>query len=333
MQHVSKLTDIQKVLVTGTAGFIGFHYSNLLLNSGYSVLGIDNLNSYYDISLKESRLDLLRKFSSFHFEKTELNNYEKLKALFEKFQPDVVVHLAAQAGVRYSLQNPLTYADSNLSGFVNILECCRNFNVKHLVFASSSSVYGANTKVPFSESDTVEKPISLYAATKRANELMAYTYSHLFKIPCTGLRFFSVYGEWGRPDMAYFKFTKSILNNEPIEVYAEGKLERDFTYVGDVVNAIKQVMYLLPENEGVSHKIYNIGNHHPHSVNEFIELLENIMGKKAKINYLPMQKGDVIKTYADISEIKNAVGFEPSTTLKSGLRKFVEWYKYYYKIS
>lgn len=329
---MNRLLNIKKVLVTGAAGFVGFHCSKFLLEKNINVFGIDNLNNYYEVSLKEARLAQLEAFDKFQFQRVELNNFENLKLLFETFKPEVVIHLAAQAGVRYSLQNPLTYADSNLSGFVNILECCRHYAVKHLVFASSSSVYGANTKVPFSESDAVDCPISLYAATKRANELMAYTYSHLFKIPTTGLRFFSVYGEWGRPDMAYFKFTKAILNNEPIDVFAEGNLERDFTYVGDVINAIHRILYVLPEEKNnAPYKIYNIGNHEPCSVKYFIQVLEKLLGKQAVINYLPMQDGDVPKTYADISAIKEAINFTPETSLESGLQRFVNWYKDYLK--
>lgn len=329
---MKRLNHIQRVVVTGAAGFIGFHVSKQLLQSGTVVLGIDNLNTYYDVSLKENRLKLLEALPSFEFQKVELSDFGRLSSLFEAFKPDAVVHLAAQAGVRYSLQNPLTYADSNLSGFVNMLECCRNYNIQHLVFASSSSVYGANSKVPFAESDVADKPISLYAATKRANELMAYTYSHLFKIPCTGLRFFSVYGPWGRPDMAYFKFTRAILNNEAIDVFNDGNLERDFTYVSDVVAAVEKTLHLLPDQEqGVPYKIFNIGNHQPVSVNYFIQTLETIIGKKAIIRHLPMQEGDVPKTFADISAIKGAIGFTPGTDLKKGLTEFVNWYKTYYK--
>ncbi|OJV29896.1 MAG: hypothetical protein BGO32_12185 [Bacteroidetes bacterium 37-13] len=328
---MNQLSKVKNVLVTGAAGFIGSHCSKFLLEKNINVFGIDNLNDYYDVHLKEARLEQLKSFDNFKFTKVELNDFEKLKLLFETFKPEVVVHLAAQAGVRYSLQNPLTYADSNLSGFVNILECCRHYAVKHFVFASSSSVYGANAKVPFAESDTVDCPISLYAATKRANELMAYTYSHLFKIPSTALRFFSVYGEWGRPDMAYFKFTKAILNNQPIDVYAEGNLERDFTYVGDVVNAIYQILYVLPETiNNAPYKIYNVGNHEPCSVKYFIQVLEKLIGKQAVINYLPMQDGDVPKTYADISAIQKVINFTPETSLESGLQRFVDWYKNFY---
>lgn len=330
---MSKNFEPVRVLITGAAGFIGFHCCRSLLMQNLTVCGIDNLNDYYSVSLKIDRLSMLKKFENFQFQKTEINDYSALTKIFESFLPQAVIHLAAQAGVRYSLQNPLTYADSNLSGFVNILECCRNFNVKHLVFASSSSVYGANHKVPFSESDPVEKPISLYAATKRANELLAYTYSHLFQLPCTGLRLFSVYGEWGRPDMAYFKFTENILRQLPIEVFEDGKLERDFTYIGDIVHGISSILKILPESEeGVPHKIYNIGNHQPVRLSTFINTLEEIIGKKAVIHYQPMQKGDVPKTFADISSIKNVCNFSPETDLATGLKKFVEWFKSYYKI-
>jgi UDP-glucuronate 4-epimerase len=323
----------KRVLITGAAGFIGFHCCRALLLQNIEVLGLDNLNNYYSVLLKNDRLLELNEFPNFKFEMAEINDYHTLKKIFESFQPQGVIHLAAQAGVRYSLQNPLTYADSNLSGFVNVLECCRNFNVKHLVFASSSSVYGANNKVPFSENDPVDKPISLYAATKRANELMAYTYSHLFQLPCTGLRLFSVYGEWGRPDMAYFKFTESIFSQQPIEVFADGRLERDFTYIGDVVKGIESVLRSLPlKVENVPFHIFNIGNNQPVSVATFIKTLEDIIGKKAIIHYQPMQKGDVPKTFADISSIKEVCNYAPETDLKTGLKKFVEWYKRYYKI-
>jgi len=319
-----------KVVITGVAGFIGLHCAKHLAQQGYNVLGLDNLNDYYDIDLKHARLKQLEAFENISFEKVDVADYPALENHFKSFQPDYVIHLAAQAGVRFSISNPLSYADSNLTGFVNILEVCRRYKVKHLIYASSSSVYGANTKVPFTETDAVEQPISLYAATKRANELMAYTYNHLYNIPVTGLRFFSVYGAWGRPDMAYFKFTKAIIEGTPIEVYNNGEMERDFTYIDDIVAGIYSVMLLNPidtNGENLQSRIYNIGNHLPVNLGYFIETLESIIGKKAVKNYLPMQQGDVLKTYADISALTKATGFIPSTNIETGLRAFVDWYK------
>lgn len=319
-----------KVLITGIAGFIGFHYAKYLAQQGYDVLGIDNLNDYYDTELKHGRLKQLKAFKKISFEKADLADYPTLERFFKTFEPDYVIHLAAQAGVRFSISNPLSYADSNLTGFVNILEVCRRYKIKHLIYASSSSVYGANTKVPFAETDTVEQPISLYAATKRANELMAYTYNHLYNIPATGLRFFSVYGPWGRPDMAYYKFTKAIMDGTPIEVYNNGEMERDFTYIDDVVAAIYKVMLLNPINKDEksgANRIFNVGNHHPVRLGHFIETLENIIGKEAERIFLPMQQGDVLKTYADITALSNETGFVPSTNIETGLRMFVQWYR------
>ena len=319
-----------KVVITGVAGFIGFHCAKYLAQQGYDVLGIDNLNDYYDTDLKHARLKQLEAFKNIRFEKADVADYPTLENLFKTFEPDYVIHLAAQAGVRYSISHPLSYADSNLTGFVNILQACRTHQIKHLIYASSSSVYGANTKVPFAETDAVEQPISLYAATKRANELMAYTYNHLYNIPATGLRFFSVYGPWGRPDMAYYKFTKAIMDGTPIEVYNNGEMERDFTYIDDVVAAIFKVMLLNPiEKDGKSaaNRIFNVGNHHPVKLGLFIETLENIIGKEAERIFLPMQQGDVLKTYADITALSNETGFVPATNIETGLRMFVQWYR------
>jgi len=321
-----------KFIVTGSAGFIGFHLCKQLLDQGKEVIGIDNLNDYYDVQLKHDRNSILLKSDSFTFHQIDIFDRQKLNDVFDTTKPDVVVHLAAQAGVRYSLENPHTYADSNLVGFLNILESCRNFKVDHLVFASSSSVYGGNTKTPFSISDPVEKPVSLYAATKRANELMAYSYSHLYNIPITGLRFFTVYGPWGRPDMAYFSFTKAILNNGTIKVFNHGKMKRDFTFVDDIVDGVIRVSRRIPvtSKDSAPFKLYNIGNNSPVELGEFIQILEQAIGKEANKKYLPMQPGDVIQTYADISDISADTGFRPKTDLTTGLSKFVEWYKDYY---
>lgn len=324
-----------KFIVTGACGFIGFHLSKKLLNLGHSVVGIDNMNDYYDVSLKEARLIQLTASSDFKYYKSDIYDKDALFEIFNSETPTQVIHLAAQAGVRYSLENPHIYADTNLVGFVNILEACRKFNVKHLVFASSSSVYGANKKTPFSVGDAVDRPISLYAATKRANELMAYTYSHLYRIPCTGLRFFTVYGEWGRPDMAYFKFTKSIIDGNPINVYNFGSMKRDFTYVDDIVKGIVLVSYNTPcddASDPTPYKLYNIGNNNPIELSYFINTLEKVIGKKAVIEYLPMQDGDVLETYADIDDFTNATGFIPTTEIEDGLEKFVGWYRSFYNV-
>lgn len=321
------------VIVTGAAGFIGFHTSRKLLEKGYTVVGIDNLNTYYDVSLKRARLQQLEQFNRFHFFEIDIADYQQLLSIFQRYQPDYVVHLAAQAGVRYSLEHPLKYSDSNLTGFVNVLEASRHAAIKHLVYASSSSVYGENKKVPFSTTDPVEKPISLYAATKRANELMAYTYSHLFRLPSTGLRFFTVYGPWGRPDMAYFKFTKAITEGQSIEVYNNGHMERDFTYIDDITEGISNVLTHIPveETDGEApYKLYNIGNNNPVRLQHFIKVLEDELGRKAvKIN-LPMQAGDMLRTYADIDPLMKETGFKPQTSIEEGLKKFVDWYKAYY---
>lgn len=323
-----------KVLVTGAVGFIGFHLSQHLLARGDFIVGIDNINSYYDVSLKKSRLKQLKYSGNFNFFQIDLADKYRISELFTNHNFDYVIHLAAQAGVRYSLENPHAYVDSNLVGFVNILEGCRHGKVKHLIYASSSSVYGTNTKIPFSTQDNVDHPISLYAATKKANELMAYTYSHLYKIPSTGLRFFTVYGPWGRPDMAYFLFTKAIMEGKPIKVFNHGKMKRDFTYIDDIVEGIVRVSSTIPQgselDNNVPAKVYNIGNNKPVELMTFIEVLENCLGKKAIKEFLPMQPGDVPMTYADIDDLINDVGFSPHTSIEEGLEKFVQWYKSYY---
>ncbi len=335
-------------LVTGAAGFIGYHLSKRLLAQGIKVTGVDNLNPYYDVTLKKARLAQLEAFEAFSFHQAELADKSAMDAIFEKakFEKtgfDVVVNLAAQAGVRYSLTNPHAYVESNLVGFVNILECCRHHQVKHLVFASSSSVYGANTNMPFSVHHNVDHPVSLYAATKKSNELMAHTYSHLYDLPCTGLRFFTVYGPWGRPDMALFLFTKAIMEGRPIKVFNEGKMQRDFTYIDDIVEGVVRVMASIPEpnpawsgdrpDPGTSYKryrIYNIGNNHPVTLTHFIETIEKKLGKKAIKELLPLQPGDVPATYADVDALVADVGFKPETSIEDGVEKFVTWYKSYY---
>jgi UDP-glucuronate 4-epimerase len=336
---------MQNILVTGAAGFIGFHLSQRLLNDGHRVIGIDNLNSYYDVTLKQDRLVQLQAQPNFTFQQLDLADREGMEQLFARHEFEVVVNLAAQAGVRYSLENPRAYIDSNISGFSNILEGCRHHRVKHLVYASSSSVYGANTKMPFSVHDNVDHPVSLYAATKKANELMAHTYSHLYAIPTTGLRFFTVYGPWGRPDMAPMLFTKAILSGRSIDVFNYGKMQRDFTYIDDIVEGVVRVMRKIPQpnplwtgtspDPGTSkacYKIYNIGNSQPVELLDFIETIEDCLGKKAEKNFLPMQAGDVVATYADVDDLMQAVGFKPQTSLKRGIADFVEWYLKYYQI-
>lgn len=331
-----------QVLVTGVAGFIGYHLAQRLLTQGVQVYGIDNLNDYYDVSLKKDRLAQLQPQAGFTFQLLDLAERDRLLELFQAHKFDYVVNLAAQAGVRYSLENPFAYADSNLSGFVNLLEGCRWGQIKHLVFASSSSVYGANAKVPFAVSDRVDHPISLYAATKKANELIAHVYSHLYNLPITGLRFFTVYGSWGRPDMAYFKFVKAINEGKPIDVYNFGKMKRDFTYIDDVIEGVVRVMYQHPgvdysENSNNSaatpqtpYKIYNIGNNNPVELMTFIEVIEEALGKTAQTNLLPMQPGDVPCTYADVDDLIKDVGFKPTTPIQEGIQRFVAWYKEYY---
>ena len=332
-----------KVLVTGVAGFIGYHLAQRLLAEGIQVYGIDNLNDYYDVKLKKDRLALSIPQAGFTFQFLDLADREGIAQLFQTQKFDCVVNLAAQAGVRYSLQNPFAYADSNLAGFVNLLEGCRQSQIQHLVFASSSSVYGANTKVPFSERDNVDHPISLYAASKKANELIAHVYSHLYNLPTTGLRFFTVYGPWGRPDMAYFKFVKAITEGKPIDVYNFGNMKRDFTYVDDVIEGLLRVMYKPPqvnldrsanmpdERPSIApYKIYNIGNNSPVELMTFIEVIEKALGKTAQKNLLPMQPGDVPCTYANVDDLIEDVGFKPTTPIDEGLHRFVQWYREYY---
>lgn len=334
-----------KILVTGAAGFIGYHLSKCLLEHGYAVIGIDNMNDYYDVGLKESRLKLLKAYEGFMFYKLDIKDKQAVDAVFKEHSFTHVINLAAQAGVRYSLENPYAYVDSNLIGFINILEACRHFPVKHLLYASSSSVYGGNMTVPFSTNHNVDHPVSLYAATKKSNELMAHTYSHLYGIPTTGLRFFTVYGPYGRPDMAYFNFTKDIVADKPIKVFNYGKMERDFTYVDDIVEGIVRLIDKPPladkewdESRGdlstsfAPYKIYNIGNHNPVPLMRFIEVLEELIGKDAKKIYMEMQPGDVLKTYADVSDLENDIDFKPSTSIEEGLKRFVAWYLEYYGV-
>lgn len=334
-----------KVLITGAAGFIGYHLTQHLTSQGYNVIGIDNMNDYYDIKLKEGRLSILKEFHNFEFKKVDIKDKKNLDAIFEEYKPEYVVNLAAQAGVRYSITNPYAYVDSNLIGFMNILEACRNHPVKHLLYASSSSVYGGNILIPFSTNHQVDHPVSLYAATKKSNELMAHTYSHLYSIPTTGLRFFTVYGPWGRPDMAYFSFTKNIIEGNPIKVFNHGKMERDFTYVDDIVEGIAKLLPKPPvanpnwdEQSGdlssskAPYKIYNIGNNAPVQLEKFISVIEEKVGKKAEKNYMDMQSGDVLKTYADVSDLEREIDFKPSTSIEKGIGRFVDWYCEYYDV-
>ena len=325
----------KKILITGAAGFIGFHLAKRLLDLGTTVLGLDNLNDYYDVSLKESRLRILKDYPCFTFVRGDLADADTVNKQFKMFQPDIVVNLAAQAGVRYSIDHPRSYIDSNIIGFFNILEACRHHTVEHLLFASSSSVYGNQQKTPFSTSDNVDHPISLYAATKKSDELMAYTYSHLYGIPATGLRFFTVYGPYGRPDMAYFKFANKIRKGEPIQIYNHGDMYRDFTYVDDIVTGIEHMLCNPPKaNElGDLYKVYNIGNHKPEQLMHFIEVLEQALGQKAEKEYLPMQPGDVYQTYADVTDLQKDFDFKPETTIEEGLGKFAFCYKNYYDIN
>jgi len=334
----------KRVMVTGVAGFIGFNLAQRLLKDGCHVTGIDNLNTYYDVRLKEARLEMLKEQENFTFFKMDLCDRKDFEKNLENTSFDVVVNLAAQAGVRYSLENPHAYVDANLAGFVNVLEYCRYNDVKHLVFASSSSVYGANTKMPFSVHHNIDHPVSLYAATKKANELMAHTYSHLYGLHCTGLRFFTVYGPWGRPDMALFLFTRAIMEGKPIKVFNHGKMQRDFTYIDDIIEGVTRIMGKLPEpnpnwsgddpDPGTSYtnyKIYNIGNNNPVQLMEFIKTIEKVLGKEAKKEFMDLQPGDVPATYADIDDLIIDVGFKPSFPLEEGIRRFVTWYKEYYK--
>lgn len=314
------------ILITGSAGFIGFNLSRKLLTEGKEIIGVDNINQYYDPVLKEARLSILQKFPNFHFHKLDICDFYGLKEIFSRYKPDLICHLAAQAGVRYSLTHPFAYQKSNNEGFLNILELSRHFTVKNFVYASSSSVYGKNTKLPFSETDPVDQPISLYAATKRSNELTAYCYSHLYGIPCSGLRFFTVYGPWGRPDMALFLFTKAILEEKPIQIFNNGKMMRNFTYIDDIVNGVIRVLDNPRPNE-----IYNIGNSRAENLLDFIEQIELHLGKKAIREYLPMQPGDVPATKADIQKIRS-LGYEPKTNIDKGIAEFIRWYREYYRV-
>ncbi|MDR4517719.1 MAG: NAD-dependent epimerase [Nitrosomonas sp.] len=335
-----------KVLVTGAAGFIGMHVAMCLLKKQIEVVGIDNINDYYDTRLKEDRLKQLNPLPGFRFIKLDIADRAGMEKLFSNEKFDYVIHLAAQAGVRYSLENPHVYIDSNVTGFLNILEGCRHHPVKHLIYASSSSVYGANTHMPFSVNDNVDHPVSLYAATKKSNELMAHCYSHLFGIPVTGLRFFTVYGPWGRPDMSPFLFVSAILEGKPIKVFNHGKMKRDFTYIDDIVEGVIRVMDTIaqpdttfdpgtptPSSSNTPYRIYNIGNHTPIDLMTFIETIENALNKKAIKNLLPMQPGDVVATFADIDSLQQATGFEPKTPLAEGIARFVAWYRNYYDLS
>lgn len=332
-----------KVLVTGTAGFIGNHLAIRLLERGDEVIGVDNLNDYYDVTLKTARLDRIKSHPNFIEVREDIHDRVAMEAAFQKHKPHRVVNLAAQAGVRYSLKNPYAYVDSNLLGFVNILEGCRHHDVEHLVYASSSSVYGANTRMPFSVHHNVDHPISLYAASKKANELMAHTYSHLYRLPTTGLRFFTVYGPWGRPDMALFLFAKGILEGKPIDIFNNGQMQRDFTYIDDIVEGVIRVLDNIPTanpewsslnpDPGTSiapYKIYNIGNNNPVDLMYLINVLEENLGRVADKNFLPMQPGDVPATYADVDDLIRDVGFKPATTIENGIARFVEWYKAFY---
>lgn len=343
--QLDQAPSFERVLLTGAAGFVGFHVTQALLDKGVQVLGLDNLTPYYDPALKQARLDQLLARNGFSFEPTDIADYDAVLAAFAAFRPQVVIHLAAQAGVRYSLENPRAYAASNLDGFLSILEACRHNPVDHLVYASSSSVYGANAKVPFSEHDGADHPISLYAATKRANELMAHSYAHLYGIPTTGLRFFTVYGPWGRPDMAYFKFTKAILEGRPIDVYDEATMSRDFTYVDDIREAIVRLAGLPPQanpeagltatdpaTAAAPWRLYNIGNHTPVRLDRFIETIEAACGRKAIKRHLPAQPGDVQSTYADVADLAARVDFRPDTPIETGIARFVAWYREFYRI-
>ncbi|MBN2175268.1 MAG: NAD-dependent epimerase [Bacteroidales bacterium] len=357
---MSKKLKNSKILITGAAGFIGFHLSMKLLEEGYEIIGLDNINDYYDLNLKFGRLaelgivkDSIRinqaihsaKYDKFRFYKINLEDKVNVYQLFQKENFDRVVNLGAQAGVRYSLENPHSYIESNINGFLNILEACRHNKVEHLVYASSSSVYGLNEKMPFNTSDNVDHPISIYAATKKSNELMAHTYSYLFGLPTTGLRFFTVYGPWGRPDMALFLFTKAILKEEPIKVFNHGNMLRDFTYVDDIVGGIQKVLFRIPEKEpewsGKSpdpsssvapYKVYNIGNNQPVKLLDFIEAIESALGKKAIKEMLPLQPGDVPATFADVSGLVDDFNYKPNTSYKDGIRRFVQWYREFYKV-
>lgn len=333
-----------KYLVTGAAGFIGFHVSQRLLAAGHQVIGLDNLNDYYDVSLKQARLNMLQS-SDFRFVKMNLDDNAAMAELFAEAQFDRVIHLAAQPGVRYSLENPHAYAQANLVGHLNVLEGCRHNKVQHLLYASSSSVYGLNRKMPFSTDDSVDHPVSLYAATKKANELMSHTYSHLYGLPTTGLRFFTVYGPWGRPDMALFKFTKAMLEGKTVDVYNYGKMKRDFTYIDDIVEAIIRLQDVIPEansewtvengspaTSSAPYRVYNIGNSSPVELMDYISALEEALGIEAKKNMMPMQAGDVLETSAETQPLYDLVGFRPETSVKDGVKNFVEWYREFYQV-
>ena len=330
---MKELDNTKVYLVTGGAGFIGFHLSKRLLEAGAKVIGFDNLNDYYDVSLKEDRLQILKTYENYTFIKGDLAEKAELEEVFNSLHPNVVVNLAAQAGVRYSIDHPDVYIQSNIVGFLNVLEACRNHPVDHLVYASSSSVYGGNEKVPFSTEDKVDNPISLYAATKKANELMAYSYGKLYNIPSTGLRFFTVYGPFGRPDMACFKFADLMRNGKPIQIYNNGDMYRDFTYIDDIVTGVYNILSNPPKEDhlGVPYKVYNIGNHNPEKLMDFISILEECLGMEAKKEFYPMQPGDVYKTFADVSELMNDFGFKPNTSIREGLTNFAKWHKEYYK--
>lgn len=337
-----------RIIITGSAGFIGFHLSRRLLENGYTVFGLDNLNDYYDVRLKKDRLSILKQYPSFSFYQIDLSDRGSLDRMFSQdniLSEDKIVHLAAQAGVRYALQNPDSYIKSNLIGFYNLIENARRIKCSHLIYASSSSIYGGNTKLPFSVRDNVDHPISLYASTKKSNELMAHVYSYTYNLPTTGLRFFTVYGPWGRPDMAYFLFTKAILNNQPISVFNHGDMFRDFTYIDDIVEGIIQLIDHIPQPDAewngdcpdpgkswVPYRIYNIGNHQSIKLMELIAVIEETLGKKAAIDFKPMQIGDVKATFADIQDLSDAVGFEPKTSIHQGIPKFIEWYLDYYRV-
>jgi len=329
---MSKEKNKLTYLITGAAGFVGFHLSKKLLAGGAPVLGFDNLNDYYDVNLKYSRLKILENDENFTFVKGDLANNDDVVKLFEERHPKIVVHLAAQTGVQYSIDNPRAYIESNVTGFFNILEACRRYPAEHLLYASSSSVYGNQEKIPFSTEDRVDNPISLYAATKKSCELMAHTYSHLYNIPTTGLRLFTAYGPYGRPDMAYFIFTKNIIDGRPVKIFNNGDMLRDFTYIDDIVQVMENMLRHPPKREDskAPYKLYNIGNNKPERLLHVIETLEKITGKEAKKEFLPMRPGDVYQTYADVSDLANDFGFKPNTPVEAGLQKFVEWYKGYY---
>lgn len=327
------LDSTKTYLITGASGFIGFYLAKALLDKGARVIGIDNMNDYYEVSLKEERLSVLQGYDKYQFIRADIADKEAVMQVFAKYKPQIVVNLAAQAGVRYSIDNPDAYIQSNLVGFFHILEACRNYPVEHLVYASSSSVYGSNKKIPFSTEDQVDHPVSLYAATKKSNELMAYSYSKLYGIPLTGLRFFTVYGPMGRPDMAYFKFAKKIMAGDTIQIYNNGDMRRDFTYIDDIVKGMENILCNPPaeDEDGAKYKIYNIGNNKPEQLMDYIAVLEKCLGREAKKEFLPMQPGDVYETYADVTDLMNDFDFKPSTTIEEGLSAFAKWFLSYYR--